>query len=554
MTKGGADPKVQFGVLSATGRERPACAGRRATHTLRFHTLADWSRQASFLAILASLALLGACHQLQVRPELEVEATMPIEQQTELDLPVAAQEASHPGQSGFHLLRGGPEAFMTRLESARRAGRSMDVQTYIWQNDTTGLYLARELLRAADRGVRVRLLIDDMDAREKNVGFAALAAHPRIAVRAFNPFASRKGKATFASEGLRSFGRINQRMHNKSWIADNRLAVVGGRNLGDEYFGASDEVNFVDLDFAMLGPIVREASAAFDRYWNSPAAYPMELLDAKGVTPAALESLRASLDANIDETRVQAYRRVLGEDDAVRRLLSGDWTLHWSSAYEFVSDDPAKITMRDRDPSRSKVLPAVLPLLEGARVDLGVISPYFVPGEKGVEILTTTVANGARVRVLTNSLAANDVSAVHGGYSRSRPALLEGGVQLWELKPTPGVTGRHSLLGSSGASLHTKALVADSRRVFVGSYNLDPRSTWLNCEQGVLVEHPAIAAELEAILAEQSTGARAWRVSLEHGKLRWSDGERNFDSEPDASAGERFKAWLVRLLHLDAQL
>jgi putative cardiolipin synthase len=506
------------------------------------------------VALLASLALLGACHQLQVRPELEVESAMPIEQQTGLDEAFAAQESSHPGESGFHLLRGGPEAFMTRLESARRAGRSLDVQTYIWRNDTTGLYLARELLRAADRGVRVRLLVDDMDAREKNPGFAALAAHPRITVRLFNPFASRKGKAAFASEGLRSFGRINQRMHNKSWIADNRLAVVGGRNLGDEYFGASDEVNFVDLDFAMVGPIVREASASFDSYWNAAAAYPMELLDAKGVTPAALESLRASLDAAIDEQRVQAYRQVLGDSDAVRRLMSGDWGLHWARSFQFVADDPAKVTMQDRDPARSKVLPAVLPLLEGARVDLGVISPYFVPGEKGVEILTTTAAKGARVRVLTNSLAANDVAAVHGGYSRSRPALLEGGVQIWELKPTPGAQGRHSLFGSSGASLHTKALVADSRVVFVGSYNLDPRSTWLNCEQGVLVEHPAIAAEVEAILAEQSTSARAWRVTREGGKLRWHDDERSLDSEPDASMGERFKAWLVRLLHLDAQL
>jgi putative cardiolipin synthase len=506
------------------------------------------------MLLLACAVLQGGCHQLQVRPAIEPDAALPLQEATAVDRYFAPLEAAHPGASGFRLVREGPEAFMSRLQAARQAGRSLDVQTYLWHNDTTGLYLAREALRAADRGVQVRLLVDDMDARDRTPGFAAMAAHPNIAVRMFNPFASRRGKAAFASEGLRSFGRINRRMHNKSWIADNRIALVGGRNLGDEYFGASTEVNFVDLDFALVGPIVRDASTSFDRYWNSAAAYPMETLDPSGVTAEALAELRIKLDAKIDESRVQAYRAILGDDDTIRRMLSGDWPLHWSARYRFVADDPDKITKDEGDAERSQVLTAIRPMFREARTDLGVISPYFVPGEAGTNVLTTTAASGARVRVLTNSLAANDVAAVHGGYSRWRPALLAGGVQLWELKPSPGSTAAHSLFGSSGASLHTKALVADSRVAFVGSYNLDPRSTWLNCEQGVLVDDPEIAAELEGILAEQSDGLRAWRVTREGKDLRWSDGTRTVDDEPDATGGQRFQSWLARFLRIDAQL
>ncbi len=191
-----------------------------------------------------------------------------------LDAWIAASEQAHAGESAFRLLSKGSESFVTRVKSANAATRSIDVQTYIWHGDTTGMHLAERLLAAADRGVKVRLLVDDMDARAANAGFAALAAHQNIEVRMYNPFASREGKVSMMLEALGSFSRINHRMHNKSWIVDNRLALVGGRNLGDEYFGASEEVNFVDLDFAMIGPIVRDVSRSFDDYWNSVAVIP----------------------------------------------------------------------------------------------------------------------------------------------------------------------------------------------------------------------------------------------------------------------------------------
>ncbi len=247
--------------------------------------------RAHFLAGIALLALAG-CVSLQPRPALPPEAAVPIGEGTPLDTVIAAAEARHPGESGFRLVNEGPEAFAIRSRSALSAGRSLDVQTYIWNDDGTGAFLAYRLLQAADRGVKVRLLVDDMDARGNNYAFAALDAHPNIEVRMFNPFESRSGSVSFALEAIGSFSRINHRMHNKTWIADNRIAIVGGRNLGDEYFGASEEVNFSDLDFAMVGPIVRDASASFDRYWNSPLAYPIALLSPKGVTTEALDALR----------------------------------------------------------------------------------------------------------------------------------------------------------------------------------------------------------------------------------------------------------------------
>jgi cardiolipin synthase C len=500
------------------------------------------------------LALLTACASLEPLPDLPDEFALPPGSDSPLDKATSGPEATHAGQSAFRLVAEGHEAFITRVQSARMATRSLDIQTYIWHADLTGKFLVQQVLDTADRGVRVRLLLDDMDARAKNVGFAALAAHPNIDVRMFNPLASREGKLRSIGEAATSARRINRRMHNKSWIADNRIAIAGGRNVGDEYFGASDEVNFVDLDFAMIGPVVRDASVSFDKYWNSPSAYPMELLDEDAVSPGALEKLRGVLSGHAEEVKASRYAQLLRSDDAVKRLVAGDWPLEWSSGYQFLSDDPLKVTMQDRDAQRAQVAAALAKTIQATETQLLVISPYFVPGKTGSELLVKAAQSKRNVRVLTNSLVATDVAAVHGGYSRYRPALLEGGVQLWELKPLPGSAGHSSIFGSQGASLHTKALATDERTLFVGSYNLDPRSTWLNCEQGVLVENATLARQLADIFETQAAGERAWNVTLEEGDLEWSDGSETFDSDPRAGAGRRFQAWLARVLHLDAQL
>lgn len=500
-----------------------------------------------------AVVLLSACAQLPQRPELPPAAAIPVGTGAPLDSLVEPAEALHPEAAGFRLVNSGPEAFVLRARTAQVAGRSLDVQTYIWHADLTGRYLAHVLLAAADRGVKVRLLLDDLDARDKNYAFAAFDAHPNIEVRLFNPLASRSGTLAYFGDFLGSGKRLNHRMHNKSWIADNRIAIAGGRNLGDEYFGASDEVNFVDLDFAMVGPVVRDASASFDRYWNSPAAYPISLLSPEAVTEAALGKLRTNLEQAADEAKASDYAQLLQRDDAIERLVAGDWPLYWSREYQFVSDDPLK-ALQEPGPERSDVLRALRPVLQSAEHDQTLISPYFVPGEQGTAALVAAAQSGRQVRILTNSLAANDVAAVHGGYSQYRKDLLKGGVQLWELKPLPGEKTNASMFGSSGASLHTKALVVDGRRVFVGSYNLDPRSTALNCEQGVLVTSTALGEQLRGLFGQQSAGDRAWQVSLTDGDLRWSDGSETHDDDPLASAGRRFQAWLARVLPIESQL
>jgi len=505
------------------------------------------------ITCLIALALSG-CASLEPRPELPAAAASPAGSGTTLDDLIADVEARHPGESGFRLVREGPEAFAIRAAAARLAGRSLDVQTYIWHADLTGGFLAYEVLAAADRGVRVRLLVDDMDARAKNYGFAALHAHPGIEVRMFNPFETRSGSVTFVLEALGNAKRINRRMHNKTWIADNRIAIAGGRNLGDEYFGASEDVNFVDLDLAMVGPIVRDASASFDRYWNSPLAYPMDVLAPNEVSPAALEALRERIAPMVEQARSSRFATELGENDAVKRLLSGDWPMQWSAKYAFVADDPAKATGQGGGLAGSQVLAVLVPALESSRSTVTIISPYFVPGEAGTKALVDIARSGSDVRILTNSLAANDVAAVYGGYSKWREPLLEGGVKLWELKPTPGSTPKSSMFGSSGASLHTKALAVDGRLVFVGSYNLDPRSTSLNSEQGIFVESPVITAQLEELFRTDSSGASAWAVTLHDGGLQWDDGTQTHERAPDASTGRKFQAWIARVLPVSSQL
>jgi putative cardiolipin synthase len=496
--------------------------------------------------------LLSACAQLPELPQLPVEPAVPVASGTVLDEVVGSAEARHPGQSGFRLVSAGTEAFALRAHTAKIAGRSLDVQTYIWHPDLTGRHLGYLLLSAADRGVRVRLLVDDMDARGMNFGFAALDAHPNIEVRMFNPLPSRKGTFAMVGDLLADSKRLNHRMHNKTWIADNRIAVVGGRNLGDEYFGAGEEVNFVDLDFAMVGPVVRDASASFDKYWNSRAAYPISLLSPEGVTEEALGRLRENLDVSEGEIRGSPFAELLLRDDSVLRLVSGDWTMAWSDNYSFISDDPLKAL---REPAeKSDVLGSLVPVLGDAEQALTIISPYFVPGKQGTHALVEEARSGTKVLILTNSLAANDVAAVHGGYSQYRKDLLKGGVSLWELKPLPGSGNHGSFFGSSGASLHTKALAVDTRALFVGSYNLDPRSTSLNCEQGVLVYDESLTREFIRIFEQQSSGDRAWKVTLQQGDLIWSDGSETFDSEPQASAGRRFQAWLARVFPIESQL
>lgn len=464
---------------------------------------------------------------------------------------------------GVAVLSLAAEAFALRAASARAAGRTLDLQYYVWRGDLTGKLLGREVLAAADRGVVVRMLLDDVFALGHERILAALDAHPNIAVRLFNGTRWRRfGRLGYALEIAFGGWHLTRRMHNKAWIADARLAVVGGRNIGDEYFGleADGLVSFRDLDLALAGPPARGACRVFERYWTSPLARPAAVVSAAGERRGALAALRAEFDAAAGDRRAAALLAPLAEHPA-RRIRRG-LTPVAVDAVRVVADRPEKakrgLGARQRARAAGGIAAEIADALREAKREVLLISPYFVPGRAGLALLRGLVARGVKVGVVTNSLAATDVVAVHGGYAKYRRPLLAAGVAIHELKPGPE-EDRPSLLGSrGGAALHTKALVVDGRLSFVGSFNLDPRSAALNTEMGAFVRNPAVAKEVAREQARLTDPAVSWRLALHDGRLAWLDQvagrERVQHAEPGASWRRRAVAWLARVLPVEEQL
>jgi putative cardiolipin synthase len=517
-------------------------------------------RIASIFAVVLALAVLSACAGgVRDADRAEMEALPPAQGGPIVERLLPDLEA-HPGLTGVRLVDSNVDAFAVRLVSARLATTSLDLQYYIWHDDLTGRLLAAELLRAADRGVRVRVLVDDFDVRSKDAVLRTLDTHPMIDIRVFNPFATAPGPVRTTLEVLWRGARLNRRMHNKAWIADGRLAVVGGRNIGDEYFGAAEERNFSDVDLALAGPAVEQVTAIFDRYWNAPVAVRIGSLDRGKVADGDLDRLRDGLAASTREAAASPYVRDLVESEELSAILNASHGIVWTDDVEVLADRPEKIERADRDAEGTPVLAGLARMFAGARERVRIVSPYFVPGKGGSAGLVRLAEGGIDVEVVTNSLAATDVAAVHGGYSAERKALARGGVELYELKPTGDPESRRlSPLGSSGASLHTKAATVDGQRVFVGSFNLDPRSAWINCEMGVIVGSPVLAAQLDAIIDEHTLPSASWQVSLSpEGRLRWThevDGRvEELDREPEAGMGRRFMAFLARVLPVRGQL
>lgn len=467
---------------------------------------------------------------------------------------------AHPEPNGFHPLGSGVDALLARIALAEQAERTLDVQYYIWHDDQTGRHLAYALLRAADRGVRVRVLLDDVGTGANDDTLLSLDAHPNIEIRLFNPIASR----TF--RGLSMLGdmsRVNRRMHNKSFTADNQAAVVGGRNIGDEYFDASDDVAFGDLDVLMIGTVVPQVSQAFDRFWNAPQSVGITALVGSHAEAASLDTLRAQLAAFIDSQRNSPYVTQAGSRLA-ELLSASQGGVYWGAA-RLLYDDPDKISREPGD-AEGQLLPQLGAAHRQVQRELLIVSPYFVPGKKGVAWLSDLVKRGAHVTVLTNSLAATDVSAVHSGYQRYREDLLEGGIRLYEVMPD-AITKQYAkrkkkMLGASRASLHAKTFVFDRQSVFIGSLNLDPRSVELNTEIGVMCESPALANDVAGAI-EQLLDQVAWRLERkvdESGKvhIEWvesgDDGELRYTTEPQASTWRRMSAWFLGLLPIESQL
>jgi putative cardiolipin synthase len=506
------------------------------------------------LLAIGVVAAFGFTH-LPPRDSGPYSAAVPVASDAPLDRMLAAKLAEHPDESGFRLVADGVEAFALRALSARNAKRSLDVQYYIWHADVTGVLLIHELLSAADRGVRVRVLLDDLDARAKNFELVAIDAHPNIEVRIFNPFATREGVAGKIIEGLSTFSRLGRRMHNKAWIADNRVAIAGGRNIGDEYFTASEHVNFIDLDFELIGPAVNEMSAAFDHYWNSAAVWSMAALNPAKVDRARFDALRESARQRYQSASQSSYVQALRDSRLLEQIATRPDVVHWSRDVQVLSDDPLKARLAGDPLARSTVARALSTALNASRRRVTLVSAYFVPGERGTQALTKLARSGRKLTILTNSLAATDVVAVHGGYAPYRSTLIDAGASVWELKPDSlSAQPKPSAFGSSVASLHTKAAIIDEQ-LFVGSFNLDPRSVSLNCEQGVLVRDTALAEQAAALFARVAAPEHAWRVSRDgDGELQWTDGQTTLNREPGASLARRVLARITSWLPLESQL
>ncbi|KAA2215254.1 phospholipase D family protein [Pseudoroseomonas oryzae] len=474
---------------------------------------------------------------------------------TPLGQAVAGLSARHPGLTGIHALAEARDAFAARVLLARAARKTLDVQYYIWHGDLTGTLLLDELRAAAERGVRVRLLLDDNGTSGLDARLAALHAHPGIEVRLFNPFAVRHPKWIGF---LTDFSRANRRMHNKSFTADSQATIVGGRNVGDEYFGAAEGALFADLDVLAIGAVVPEVAADFDRYWASLSSYPVDLI----LPPPDREQLPALRAAAEEVTQSPAALRYVGairDLPSIRQLLDGELALEWAPV-RMVSDDPAKGL--GRAAPEGLLTSQLAEILDTPERELELVSPYFVPAEAGTAFFAGLARSGVRVRVLTNSLASTDVTAVHAGYARRREDLLAAGVVLYELRRLgPGAGERNDSagpFGSSGSSLHAKTFAVDRRRVFVGSFNFDPRSANLNTELGFVIESPVLADAIRRAF-DQAIPATSYKAGLTaDGRLFWTenlDGSVvRHETEPQASLLQRLLVSVLMRLPIEWML
>ncbi|WP_322100163.1 phospholipase D family protein [Geminicoccus harenae] len=506
-------------------------------------------------ACLCAALLVASCSPLPTLDQRTTSTDLEDTETTWLGRAITPLVAAHPGKAGIHPLAGGHDAFAARMLLARRAERSLDVQYYIWRDDLTGTMLFEALHAAADRGVRVRLLLDDNGTSGIDAMLALLDSHPGIEVRLFNPFTFRPFRLL---NYLTDFARLNRRMHNKSFTADNQATIIGGRNVGDEYFDAAEGVLFADLDVLAVGPIVADVSRDFDRYWASASSYPVDrLLPPAG--PGQITEL-ASAAAFIErDPAAAAYVEALRNSSLIGSLEEGRLPLHWART-RMVSDDPAKGL--GQAPPEAHMFQQLQEIIGNPEETMDLVSPYFVPAEAGTAAFARMAARGVTIRVLTNSFEATDVAVVHAGYAKRRQALLQAGITLYEMRrlsPQPGPAEKGSgPLGSSGSSassLHAKTFSVDGSRVYIGSFNFDPRSANLNTEMGFVIESPMLARQIAGAF-DDSIPRRSYRVQrAETGELYWTEtraGETiRHDTEPGTSFWQRMALRFLSMLPID---
>jgi putative cardiolipin synthase len=512
-----------------------------------------------FVAVMG-LLFTGGCATLPVDFERPESYAFTDTENTAFGRARAEERAAHPGESGFRLLGNGLDAFVARAVLAHYAERSIDVQYYLYHNDLVGALFTDQLLKAADRGVRVRLLVDDMDLEGRDLGVAVADSHPNMEVRIFNPFSRKTGRT---SQFVTRLGSVTRRMHNKTFTVDNQATILGGRNIGNEYFEADPDLAFSDLDVLAIGPVVKEVSAAFDLYWNSELAYPASVLMDKPPTPKEIEEMRQELNDFVAQQDDSAYLQALRNSNLAKIIRERKVHYSWGDAV-IVYDQPEKI-LHEFDKTEYHLAPMMAPYFEGVQKELIIFSPYFVPGKRGTAFLSQLSEQGVRVRIFTNSLTSNDVTIVHAGYAKYRKDLLRAGVELYEMNKKLSRKQRKEKkgkLGSSKASLHAKSFVFDRKQVFIGSLNLDPRAVQHNTEIGVVFTSAEIANGMGEWF-DQNIEKIAFRLELVKNKrgsekILWHglvDGEQQtFDVEPYTGFWSRFSIGFLSLFPIESQL
>ncbi|MFZ3323812.1 MAG: phospholipase D family protein [Usitatibacter sp.] len=536
--------------------------------------LQRFDRFAGARALLAAslLSILAACASLPPGsdyPRTKSNAlTRP--EQTRIGAQLASAKAGHAGTSGFKLLPVGIDSFLLRMEMAEAAGRTLDVQYYLIQSDDTGQLLIEAMLQAADRGVRVRVLLDDAGSFGRDAQIRTLAGYPNIELRLFNPFTYRGSIGFFhAVEFLGDAPRLDHRMHNKLFIVDNEIAIVGGRNLGDEYFQSAANVDFADYDVIAAGPIVNQLSASFDAYWNSPMAIPIEALAGHTPTARELDDYRGVLAEHHAQVVASAapYLPSLSAGEPLAAMLAGESSLVWAKA-EVIYDSPEKTKIEEGEQGGRLLRHRLGEVAKQVQSELIVVSPYLIPGPAGMAFFQGLRDRNVSVRILTNSLASSDMPVVHSGYQAYRAPLLEMGVDLFEVRPVPGhpVDREHGMkMPSTGLyALHAKAFVFDRKRIFIGSMNLDQRSLHVNTEVGLIIDSPVLAGQVAKRVTDIMGPANSYVLMLgEAGAsgprpLIWrtlEDGKTvDYHHEPAATMGQRLSVDFLAFLPLDELL
>jgi putative cardiolipin synthase len=449
------------------------------------------------------------------------------------------------------LLNDGPTALDWRLRAIDSASDSIDLQTFLWHFDAVGAMVLDHVMRAADRGVTVRILVDDTFLVHEDAALLALAEHPNIEYRVFNPFKRRAGgMATRQLLNLGEFRRLDHRMHNKAMVVDNRVAIVGGRNVADEYFGLDENANFRDLELILGGTIVRDISAAFDSYWNDRWSFPIETISHKKASPRQLEKARRVADELVHlHTEESTEGLIAGWRDLVAIADTGATLL-------FV-DEPPEDNPKNRDESPVQVANAIGDIFDAATTEIVIVSAYLIPTPQLEGAVERALDRGVRVRILTNSIRSNNHLTAHSAYRNHVSTLLKSGAELHEVRIDAGHRDRYMLppVGEKMLALHAKALIIDDDKVFVGSANLDPRSLRINTEMGLLVTSEPFNRSVRAAVEDDFSGENAWRLGLrDDGDVYWRSSDQTLDSQPAASFMQRIEDWFFSHLPIEDEL